>query len=71
MLSHSFSYNDGFKLAVEFSALLLFAGGKDVWSFFFLKLAFASVVMLLVKGGKNSETSGNGRVQLLVERVIK
>lgn len=45
--------------------------GRMFGLFFFLKLAFASVVMLLVKGGKNSETSGNGRVQLVVERVIK
>lgn len=58
-------------MAVEFSALLLLAGGKDIWSFFFLKLAFASVVRLLAKERKKSEISGNGNVQLLIERVIK
>lgn len=58
-------------MAVEFSALLLLAGGKDIWSFFFLKLVFASVVRLLAKERKKSEISGNGNVQLLIERVIK
>lgn len=53
-----FSYKDGFELVVEFSALLLLIGGKDIWSLY-LKQAFTSVVMLLGKTKQKTEISGD------------